>query len=152
MEEKRIRSRAIIIKEGKLVTMYRERQGRIFYTFPGGGMEENETEKECVKREVLEEFGIIINPIKKVYTYENKNSIEHFFLAEWIDGVFGSGQGEEFQENRNNGVYIPKLIEISDIPKIPLMPPEVASAFYNDYTKNGKNLRNNVKFVLGEIK
>ena len=152
MEEKRIRSRAIIIKEGKLVTMYRERQGRIFYTFPGGGMEENETEKECVKREVLEEFGIIIKPIKKVYTYENKNSIEYFFLAEWIDGVFGSGKGEEFQENRNNGVYIPKLIEISDIPKIPLMPPEVAAAFYNDYTKNGKNLRNNVKFVLGEIK
>ena len=120
--------------------------------FTGENLTEYHTGFRGFTREVLEEFGIIIKPIKKVYTYENKNSIEHFFLAEWIDGVFGSGQGEEFQENRNNGVYIPKLIEISDIPKIPLMPPEVASAFYNDYTKNGKNLRNNVKFVLGEIK
>ena len=152
MEEKRARARAIIIHEGKMVSMYRERQGRVFYTFPGGGMEGTETEEECVKREVFEEFGLIVKPIKKVYTYENKNSIEHFYIADWLSGEFGSGEGEEFEENRNNGVYIPKLIEISDIPNIPLMPPEVASAFYDDYTKYGKDLRNDVKFIVGEIK
>ena len=152
MEEKRARARAIIIHEGKMVSMYRERQGRVFYTFPGGGMEGTETEEECVKREVFEEFGLTVKPIKKVYTYENKNSIEHFYIADWLSGEFGSGEGEEFEENRNNGVYIPKLIEISDIPNIPLMPPEVASAFYDDYTKNGKDLRNDVKFMVGEIK
>lgn len=152
MEEKRARARAIIIHEGKMVSMYRERQGRAFYTFPGGGMKGTETEEECVKREVFEEFGLIVKPIKKVYTYENKNSIEHFYIADWLSGEFGSGEGEEFEENRNNGVYIPKLIEISDIPNIPLMPPEVASAFYDDYTKNGKDLRNDVKFIVGEIK
>lgn len=152
MEEKRARARAIIIHEGKMVSMYRERQGRVFYTFPGGGMEGTETEEECVKREVFEEFGLIVKPIKKIYTYENKNSIEHFYIADWLSGEFGSGEGEEFEKNRNNGVYIPKLIEISDIPNIPLMPPEVASAFYDDYTKNGKDLRNDVKFIVGEIK
>ena len=152
MEEKRARARAIIIHEGKMVSMYRERQDRVFYTFPGGGMEGTETEEECVKREVFEEFCLIVKPIKKVYTYENKNSIEHFYIADWLSGEFGSGEGEEFEENRNNGVYIPKLIEISDIPNIPLMPPEVASAFYDDYTKNGKDLRNDVKFIVGEIK
>lgn len=152
MEEKRARARAIIIHEGKMVSMYRERQGRVFYTFPGGGMKGTETEEECVKREVFEEFGLIVKPTKKVYTYENKNSIEHFYIADWLSGEFGSGEGEEFEENRNNGVYIPKLIEISDIPNIPLMPPEVASAFYDDYTKNGKDLRNDVKFIVGEIK
>ena len=132
--------------------MYREKQGRIYYTFPGGGIEENESEEACVKREVFEEFGIIVEPIKKVYIYENKISIEHFYLAKWLSGEFGSGKGEEFQENQNNGIYIPKLIEISDIPKLPLMPPEVASAFYDDYIRNGKDLRNDVKFIYGEIK
>ena len=150
--EKRVRARAIIIHEGKLVSMYRERQGRIFYTFPGGGMEGNESEEECVKREVIEEFGLNVNPIKKVYTYENKNSIEHFYTAEWISGEFGSGEGEEFQSNRNNGIYEPKLIEISEIPNLPLMPPEVSDAFYSDYMKNGKDLRDNVKFINGEIR
>ena len=42
--EKRIRARAIIIHEGKIVSKYRERENMIFYTFPGGGMEGDETE------------------------------------------------------------------------------------------------------------
>ena len=152
MEGKRKRTRAIIVHDGKIVSMYRENQGRVYYTFPGGGMEEGESEEECVKREVFEEFGLTIEPIKKVYTYENKISIEHLYIARWLSGEFGTGEGEEFQENRNKGIYIPKMIEIADIPNLPLMPPEVASAFYNDYFKNGENLRSDVKFIYGEIK
>lgn len=152
MGEKRIRTRAIIIHCNKIVSMYREREGRVFYTFPGGGQEGDETEEECVIREVYEEFGITIKPIKKVYTYENQNSIEHFYIADWISGEFGSGNGEEYQENRNNGIYLPKFIEIGEIPNLPLMPPEIATIFYEDYMKNGKNLRDDVKFIFGEIK
>ena len=150
MQEKRERARAIIIVDDKIISMYRELKDRVFYTFPGGGMEGDESEEACVKREVLEEFGITIKPIKKVYTYENQNSIEHFYLSEWIFGEFGSGEGEEYMENRNNGVYIPKFIEISNIPNLPLMPREVATAFYEDYTVNGKELRKDIKYILGE--
>ena len=152
MEEKRVRARAIIFFEDKIVSMYRERQGRVFYTFPGGGMEGDESEEDCVKREVFEEFGLVVKPIKKVYTYENQNSIEHFYVAEWISGEFASGEGEEFQEGRNNGLYVPKFIEISEIPNLPLMPPEIANAFYDDYTKNGKEIRTDVKFIYGVLK
>ena len=149
---KRIQARAIIISDDKLLSMYREKEGRIFYTFPGGGIEPNETEEDCVKREVLEEFGITVKPIKKLYTYESQNSVEHFYLADWISGEFGSGNGEEFQDNRNKGVYIPKMIKIWDIPNLPLMPPEVATVFYEDYLKSGKELGNDIKILLGEIK
>ena len=152
MNSKRVRARAIIIIDGKIVSMYREIADRVFYTFPGGGMEGDETEVDCVKREVWEEFGLVVNPIKKLYTYENQNSIEHFYLAEWVSGEFGSGEGEEYQPDRNNGVYIPKFIEITDIPNLPLMPPEIAKTFYEDYTKDSVNIRNDVKFVVGEIK
>lgn len=152
MDGKRNRVRAIIICDEKIVSMYREKAGRIFYTFPGGGMEGNESEEDCVKREVLEEFGLIVKPVKKVYTYENQNSIEHFYLCDWVSGEFGSGEGEEFQANRNNGVYIPKFIKIADIPHLPLMPPEVASAFYDDFMKNGEELCRDVKSLYGEIK
>jgi len=144
MEEKRIRVRAIIIHEDNLLTMYREREGNMFYTFPGGGLEGNESEEDCVVREVYEEFGIVVKPVKKVYTYQNKHNIEYFYLSEWISGEFGSGDGEEFHNNQINGLYVPKMIKISDIPDLPLMPPEVASAFYEDYLKNGKDLRNDI--------
>ena len=152
MTTKRIRARAIIIHDEKIMSMYRERQDRVFYTFPGGGMEGNESEHDCVKREVFEEFGIVVEPIKKLYVYENQNSIEHFYLAKWVSGDFGSGTGEEFQADRNNGVYIPKFIQIVDIPNLPLMPPEVATSFYEDYVKNGIKIRDDIKTIFGEIK
>lgn len=152
MTTKRIRARAIIIHDEKIMSMYRERQDRVFYTFPGGGMEGNESEHDCVKREVLEEFGIVVEPIKKLYVYENQNSIEHFYLAKWVSGDFGSGTGEEFQADINNGVYIPKFIQIVDIPNLPLMPPEVATSFYEDFVKNGIKIRDDIKTIFGEIK
>lgn len=151
-KEKRISARAIIFFEDKIISMYREREGKVFYTFPGGGQEGNETLEECVKREVFEEFGITVKPIKKVYICENQISVGHYFICEWISGEFGSGKGEEYQKGNTNGVYKPTMIKIADIPNLPLKPPEVASAFYEDYTKNGKTLRNDVKYMIGEIK
>ena len=146
---KRKRSRAIIINDSKMVSMYREFDDRKFYVFPGGGMEGNETEEECVIREVYEEFGISIKPIKKVYVYETEKSIEYFYLCEWISGKFGTGIGEEFYVNSNKeGVYIPKLIEINDMPNLPLMPPEVASSLYEDYTNNGPTLIDDAKHIV----
>ena len=146
---KRKRARAIIIRDDALVSMYREFDDRVFYVFPGGGMEDNETEEECVIREVYEEFGITAKPNKKVYVYENEKSIEYFYLCDWISGEFGTGQGEEFDINSNKeGVYIPKLIKIDNIPNLPLMPPEVASSFYEDYTNNGISLRNDIKHIV----
>lgn len=146
-EQKRIRVRGIILIDGKLVSMYREFDDRKFYTFPGGGLEGNESEEECVTREVLEEFGLNIKPINKVYTYENQRSIEHFYTCEYISGSFGTGEGEEFQNNTNKGFYKPTLLEIKDIEHLPLMPQEVAQAFLKDYIENGNLLRNDVKIV-----
>ena len=100
-------------------------------------------------REVYEEFGITVKPIKKVYVYETEKSVECFYLCDWISGEFGTGVGEEFDVNSNKeGVYIPKLIDISSIPNLPLMPKEVASSFYEDYTNNGISLRQDVKHVI----
>lgn len=144
---KRVRARAIIIYNNQIVSMYRDAYGRIFYTFPGGGMEQNETEEQCVVREVLEEFGLTVEPIKKLYVYENDKSLEHFYLCRWVSGEFGTGTGEEFEADRNKGIYKPMFINISDIPNLPLMPPEVATEFYNDYINYGENLANEVKYV-----
>lgn len=146
-EEKRTRVRAIILQDEKIISMYREKDNRVFYTFPGGGLEGNESEIDCVKREVFEEFGMVVEPVKKVYIYENERSIEHFYICEHISGDFGTGEGEEYDKNQTNGLYRPTMINIKDITNLPLMPPEVAQAFYDDYNKKGKELRNKVKLL-----
>lgn len=143
--KKSVRARGIIIENGELVVMYREFDGRKFYTFPGGGKEENETLEECVKREVFEEMGLIVEPIKKVYTIVDDWSIQHFYICECTEVKLTKPEGEEYLENRNRGLYLPSLIEISKIPILPLMPPEIANVVYNDYKKYGEMLRLKVK-------
>lgn len=145
---KRKRARAIIISDEKIMVMYRELNDRVFYAFPGGGMEGSESEEECVIREVNEEFGINVKPIKKVYVYETEKSIEYFYLCEWLNGEFATGKGEEFDKNNTNGVYIPELINISDIPNLPLMPKEIAESFFKDYSSHGKALTSDIKHFV----
>ena len=142
---KRYSCRAIVIDENKLVTMYREKEDRVYYTFPGGGMEENETKEECVKREALEEFGIIVEPVKHVYTYENEKTVQYFYLCKWVSGELGTGTGEEFEADRNRGVYMPTLMPVEKISELPLMPPEVAKALAEDLQTYGENLSDNVR-------
>lgn len=145
--KQRIRCGGIVFIENKMVSMYREFNNRIYYTFPGGGLEENETEEQCVVREIEEEFGITVQPVKKLYTYNGKKGKEHFFLCEYISGSFGTGNGEEFQGTNIRGVYKPVLIEVKDIPNLPLLPPEVAKQFFEDFMQNGKTIRKNVLHI-----
>lgn len=147
---KRESCRAIVITDGQLMTMYREKEGRKYYIFPGGGMENDESEIECVKREALEEFGIVVEPIKKVYRYENEKTIQHFYVCDWVSGEFGSGEGEEFQGDESRGFYRPTLVKISDIGNIPLMPPEITEKLVLDFEKYGEELSNEVQDVIVE--
>ena len=148
--QKRVSCRAIIFDNERMVSMYRENGDRVYYTFPGGGMEKNETEEECVVREVKEEFGIDIKPVKKVYVYEDEKSIQNFYLCDWLKGELGSGVGEEFQDDRNKGVYVPSLIYVKKIQDLPLMPPIVAKQLVEDVKKYNYKLSKEVIEMKGE--
>ncbi len=148
-QEKRRRAAAIILIDGKIVSMYREFGGRQYYTFPGGGMEKDEDEKDCVVREVQEEFGMTVKPIRKLYTYEDEKSLEYYYLCRWVSGEFGSGTGEEFQPDRNRGIYRPTLIKVSDIPNLTLYPEEVAKTLTADFLKFGDKFDAKQKKIFG---
>ena len=142
---KRSSCRAIIIEDNALVTMYREKEDRVYYTFPGGGINEGETQEECVIRECEEEFGIAVEPVRHVYTYENDKTIQHFFICKWESGELGSGVGEEFAPDRNRGIYVPTMMPLKEIGNLPLMPPEVAQALVEDLEKYGTALGTGVR-------
>lgn len=86
-----------------------------YYTFPGGGLEENETPQEGVIREIEEEFGIKVKVIKKLYEIKSEkfNQLEIFYLCEYISGTFGTGTGPEFSNDPkhiDSGKYLPEII------------------------------------------
>lgn len=107
--------------------------------FQDGGLEEGETLEECAIREIKEEFGINVKVIKKMYELNNieLDMEEYFYLCEYIDGKFGTGEGEEFQNQDNvkkkhYGEYIPEIVKREEISKIVLLPPEIKEKFLRD--------------------
>ena len=80
-------SRAILIQEGKILIGYGKKED--FYIIPGGGIEEGESYKDCCKREILEETGIICEPLDNYLDistfFLDMNHIHHFFTCKIIE-------------------------------------------------------------------
>lgn len=141
----RTRVAGIIFIDGKIALMHRKDvlkrpEMPEYYTIPGGGVEEGETEEEGVIREIKEEFGIKVKVIKKLYEMESKNfkQKEIFFLCEYESGKFGTGTGPEFSGDPkyiDSGKYIPELVEKEDIEKINLLPTEIKEKIITDLQK-----------------
>lgn len=139
--------RAIIIKGDKIVLIYRERDNMKYYVFPGGGIEPNETKEECVIRELKEELGITIKPIKQVYEVKGDTFHQHIFLCEWIDGEFGTGNKEEYAVDRKGGIQVPILMDISSLKDIYLLSDKVKNMLLDDISKYGYELDNTIKII-----
>lgn len=108
-----------------------------YYTFPGGGLEEGETLEEGTIREIKEEFGINVKIVKKLYEMKSGklNQEEYFFLCEYIDGEFGTGNGPEYNNDPkyiDSGKYIPEIISREDVEKILLLPIEIKEKLVED--------------------
>ncbi|HAU50160.1 MAG TPA: hypothetical protein DCW43_00105 [Clostridiales bacterium] len=76
--------RAVIIRDGKILMSYETKNDQ--WMLPGGGLEENETDEECVIREVAEECGVVIRSSPCVLQideyYEDCKWLNKYFLAE----------------------------------------------------------------------
>ena len=108
-----------------------------YYTFPGGGLEEGETLEEGVIREIKEEFGINVKVIKKLYEMKSEKfeQKEYFYLCEYVDGEFGTGNGPEFNNDPkyiDSGKYLPEIIKKENIKDILLLPIEIKELFIKD--------------------
>ena len=77
----RVACRGIIENEGKYLVVSLEKYD--ITTFPGGGLEEGESLEDCVKREVLEETGILCEPTKETIRVK-----EYFTDSVWTNIYF----------------------------------------------------------------
>lgn len=62
--------RAIIVRDGALLVMHRNKFGNEYYTLLGGGIDPGETPEQSLVREVHEESGYTITSAKLVFVEE----------------------------------------------------------------------------------
>ena len=92
--EREIRNsaKALIIQDGKMAAVRIRDAGEEWYIMPGGGQEPEETLKETVCREVLEELGIAVKCNDLLFIVEGVHGerfhrIDLVFYCEYIDSV-----------------------------------------------------------------
>jgi len=136
----RIRAVAILIENEKIALIERYRAGKHFFAFPGGGVDEGETVEQAVVREMEEETGLRVTVLRKVAEVWFRGNRQEFFLVDRLDGEFGTGTGEEFQNivshDHHIGTYHPLWLPVSELSTQPVLPKEMAERIVR-YLKEG---------------
>ena len=115
MSRTEITSRGIIIKDGKILLMHRRKNGQEYFVLPGGGIEDGETPKEAVHREVFEETGLKILKVNSEFSFLDVNGKKcHVFYLEIEEGK-PTLIGEEKEINNELDWYNPEWFDISII-------------------------------------
>jgi 8-oxo-dGTP pyrophosphatase MutT (NUDIX family) len=123
-----IRSGVIIIEYGKVAVIQRVNFKGTYFLFPGGGVEKEETVEEAAMREAREELGVEIVLAGLAAVVEFGQNEQHYYLAQIISGVFGSGQGEELSSIAASpaGTYTPVWLPQSRLHEYDVRPAELA--------------------------
>lgn len=116
----RISARAVIIQEGKVLTMFRRKVKdgitKEYYVIPGGGQDEGETLEETVVRELKEEMNVDIKILGYLGQEVWNESTSNYFHCEIVNGTPHLG-GEELDRMSQDNYYEPKFIELSLLEK-----------------------------------
>jgi len=83
----RVKARAVILIDGRLILAEQRRRGRTEHSLPGGRVNDRESVLDALRREVAEETGLDVTPGRLVYVSEIVESVlrhdlELIFLAE----------------------------------------------------------------------
>jgi 8-oxo-dGTP pyrophosphatase MutT (NUDIX family) len=115
------RVRAVIVQNGFIVLVHRIKVGKEYWVFPGGGLEDSDTsQQEGLKRECLEELGVVVEVdelfMERLLDDQVEDHIEFFYTCHIVSGELGTGKGPEFTRDPSQfGVYEIQRVPISDL-------------------------------------
>ncbi len=126
--------RAIVVKDGKLLLMKRDKFGQKFYSLVGGGIDDGETPEQALHREVLEESSVVIADLKPVITLEDPNfGTQYVYLCKFVTGqpALAADTEEAEQTDQGQNTYQPLWLPVEELPTVNLLPAELKTAIGN---------------------
>lgn len=116
------RARAVIIENGKVLALERNKTDDRFWCFPGGEIEKGESAKEALERECLEEVNVGITVGKKIHRQDFEGQQVDFYLGRIVKGKVSRGSGPEYLQQDRTNSYRPVWLPIKDLDKYDLRP------------------------------
>ncbi|HEX4662723.1 MAG TPA: NUDIX domain-containing protein [Candidatus Saccharimonadales bacterium] len=114
-------SRAIVIKDGKVLLMERwrhdGRQQLHYFSIPGGGIEPGESPEAAAERELYEEMVIRVRLVALVATQHEHDRMHYYFLTEHLDGEprLNPDSEEAARQTIDNNRYQPRWLSVAEL-------------------------------------
>lgn len=127
-----VRAVSVIVEDNKVVLIHRKKEGRDYWVFPGGGVEEGETPEEAVIREVQEELSLgckVVRLLFSVESYPGGNKDPYFLCS--VDSNKIELGGPEKQRHSKEDWYDSRWVEIDKVRSINLLPESAKEKFLN---------------------
>ncbi|MDP9314044.1 MAG: NUDIX domain-containing protein [Chloroflexota bacterium] len=118
------RAVAVIIRDGAIVLIHRQKRDRAYYVLPGGSIEADETPAAACGREVAEETGLVVRGTTYLCTLSNQGRAEHYFLVEVEHDRLVLG-GPERERHTTDNQYQPVWIDRTTMTTLNIQPPEL---------------------------
>ena len=128
----RERSGVVVLRDNKVLLIYRKNERGEYYVVPGGGIEVGETPQQAAVRELQEEAGLTITVGLLLWKRidEQVNQYQYFFLAETADEtefVIQAIKWQEDEKQKVDDIYRFEWVSLTDIEEIDLKPTELKS-------------------------
>lgn len=122
------RVRAVILQEHSVLLIHRIKGGQEYWVFPGGGVEQGETQETALQREALEELGVVVSVDRQFAMHERDKEKqdpqqEVFYFCSITGGELGTGKGPEFQKGTHyEGMYALEWVSLASISQRNVVP------------------------------
>ena len=128
--------RAIIINDGKLLVMFRNKHGSKYYTLVGGQVNQDETLHQALIRELKEETGLTITSATEVFYELHKPPYDeqHIYLCAASSNSEVKIQDlseEAFLNKLGANIHEPAWVTFDAFKKLPFRTPQLHHAVMN---------------------
>ncbi len=133
-------ARAIIIEDGKLLVMRRDKHGDIYFTLVGGVVDDSESIEQALVREVKEETGLNVTALRLVYVEEhpapyNEQYIYLCHIGPHADVAIQDGSEEGFMNRMNGNTHQPMWVDGSAFATLAFRTPQLQTAMLEAFRK-----------------
>ncbi len=144
----------IIIKNNSILLVYRKKEGKEYYVFPGGGVEDNENNKQSLIRELSEETSVEISIDKLLYKHNYESSKQYYYLCSYVSGnpKLRKDSVEKARNEKGMDLYKPLWINIKKLPKLLVYPLEIRDWLIEDIKNDFQHTPRKASLNVSELR
>jgi len=119
-------ARAIIIEDGKMLLMHRNKNGKQYFTLVGGRLQDQEAPEQALAREVKEETGLDVVKCRLVYLEEHSEPYnnQYIFVCELAphgEAVIQSTSEEALLNRISTNIHQPVWVDVASFSGLPFL-------------------------------